>query len=216
MDEAAVTVPPPGSPYWKLTSHIGPLLTDYDQSSQDVEAEFAAGLLASWDPQALAAGLARMTVMLHRMGQEMFEVEQTLGKALGYPEYTAEFFPDGVPDGSVCSGELTPGLIAREAADRIRDLKAELEQTEQWAEEHGRTITKLEGQLQVARKGQADDPALLSRLLWDAREIVEMFEDIAERRTRKPNEWTRRLITDIDAYRAGRGWSPDGFGGETA
>jgi hypothetical protein len=280
---ARPVLPPPGSPYWKLTSHLGPLLPHSNGGDQAVEDRFAAELLAQWDPAALAAGLAEMTVMLHRMGQQTFEVEQTLAKALGYPEYDEQFFPDGVPDGSVCTGDGTPVTVAQEAAAKIAELTAEIEQTEEWAEDHGRTITKLEGQLQTARQriedkqhqvyllafelrtacdwiqagaepmvavaamrrglrdvGDPDggvlhewrcpncdqvtrarmsdqvDDRQVSRLLFESREIAEIFADVAEHRTGKPEVYTRDLIERIDSYRAGRGWPPDGFGSEAA
>jgi hypothetical protein len=56
--------------------------------------------------------------------------------------------------------------------------------------------------------------ALLSRLLFEARERSEMLADIVEIRTGRPDATGRRLVEEIDAYRARRGWSPHGFGGE--
>lgn len=68
---------------------------------------------------------------------------------------------------------------------------------------------------------QADD-ARLSRLLFEAREAVEMYADVvaalreqsgkADRGRRV--EYLDRLRDEIDAYRAERGWSPHGYGGE--
>ena len=59
------------------------------------------------------------------------------------------------------------------------------------------------------------DPAQLSRLLFEAREVVEMFADVTHSTSGREDTWLRRLVADIDAYRAEQGWSPDGFGGET-
>jgi hypothetical protein len=56
--------------------------------------------------------------------------------------------------------------------------------------------------------------ARLSKMLFEARERSEMFTDIVEGQTGKRDEWGRRLVAEIDAYRAERGWSPHGFGGE--
>jgi hypothetical protein len=58
------------------------------------------------------------------------------------------------------------------------------------------------------------DAARLSRMLFEARERVDMARDMVEIRTGKTDEWARRLVAEIDAYRAERGWSPHGFGGE--
>lgn len=61
----------------------------------------------------------------------------------------------------------------------------------------------------------AHDPDRLSKLLFEAREATEMFADVVEARTHAEADWLRRLVTEIDTYRAERGWSPHGFGGET-
>ncbi|MFJ1539220.1 hypothetical protein ACIODS_11825 [Micromonospora chalcea] len=59
------------------------------------------------------------------------------------------------------------------------------------------------------------EAALLSRMLFEAREQAEMFADLIERQTGGGGmTQARRLVREIDAYRAARGWSPDGFGGE--
>lgn len=54
----------------------------------------------------------------------------------------------------------------------------------------------------------------LSRLLFEARESVEMWADVVEARMGVPDSYTRGLVERLDAYRAERGWSPHGFGGE--
>jgi hypothetical protein len=58
------------------------------------------------------------------------------------------------------------------------------------------------------------DAKRLSQLLWAARETIEMWADTVEARTGKPDNFNRGLVSRIDAYRAERGWSPDGFSGE--
>lgn len=54
----------------------------------------------------------------------------------------------------------------------------------------------------------------LSRLLFEAREQIEMWADVVERQTGRSADYPRRLVAEIDAYRAERGWSPHGFGDE--
>lgn len=54
----------------------------------------------------------------------------------------------------------------------------------------------------------------LSKLLYEARDVIDMYLAIIERRLDKPDHYSRRVRDEIDAYRAERGWSPDGFGGE--
>jgi hypothetical protein len=56
--------------------------------------------------------------------------------------------------------------------------------------------------------------AELSKLLFLAREELEMWADVVESETGKPADSTRRVIEGIDAYRQERGWSPHGFGSE--
>ena len=56
--------------------------------------------------------------------------------------------------------------------------------------------------------------ARLSKLLFDAREAAEMYADMVQRQAGRDSTFLRRLVAEIDAYRAEQGWSPDGFGGE--
>jgi hypothetical protein len=60
----------------------------------------------------------------------------------------------------------------------------------------------------------------LSKLLWEARELCDMYGDIVNL-TPKVTLWKmdgpnypHRVRDEIDAYRAEKGWSPNGFGGE--
>jgi len=58
------------------------------------------------------------------------------------------------------------------------------------------------------------DAVLLSKLLFESRELIEMFSDIVEARTAKTDDWSRRVVREIDAYRDKQGWPQYGFGGE--
>jgi hypothetical protein len=58
-------------------------------------------------------------------------------------------------------------------------------------------------------------PAQMSRLMFEARELISMFRDVVQSQTGQDDQWCARVIEEIDAYRAGQGWSPDGFGGES-
>lgn len=55
----------------------------------------------------------------------------------------------------------------------------------------------------------------MSRMLFGAREFLDMLLDIVEIRMGRRDEALAALIEEIDGYRARRGWSADGFGGET-
>jgi hypothetical protein len=58
------------------------------------------------------------------------------------------------------------------------------------------------------------DAARLSRLLFAAREQIDMWGDVVQTIHGRRDRHTDRVRDDIDAYRAERGWSPNGFGGE--
>lgn len=53
--------------------------------------------------------------------REAVDVEQSLGRALGYPWYMddPDTFPDATEESGVCVGEHVPGTIAKEAAGKI-------------------------------------------------------------------------------------------------
>ena len=61
---------------------------------------------------------------------------------------------------------------------------------------------------------EESDAERLSRLLWEARELVEMFGDVVASRTGSRSDWAIRVREEIDAYRAEQGWPPHGFGHE--
>lgn len=62
--------------------------------------------------------------------------------------------------------------------------------------------------------GCIKESALLSRVLFEAREAIDMYGDITESQTGKEPVWLRRLRDEIDEFRESKGWSPHGFGGE--
>ena len=59
--------------------------------------------------------------------KELTEVEQILGKALGYPWYAddMENFPGSTEEDGVCVGDNTPASLADDAADKIASLRRE-------------------------------------------------------------------------------------------
>lgn len=59
------------------------------------------------------------------------------------------------------------------------------------------------------------EAARLSKMLFTAREAIEMFADVVGARKTSDPGHLRDLVDEIDAYRAEHGWSPHGFGGET-
>jgi 5-methylcytosine-specific restriction endonuclease McrBC regulatory subunit McrC len=61
------------------------------------------------------------------------------------------------------------------------------------------------------RTGEA---ARLSKMLFEARELIDMFGDVTELQSGQNDTWARRVRDELDEYRAERGWSPHGFGNE--
>lgn len=73
----------------------------------------------------------RLKFLEEGLRNECYEVEQCLGKVLGYPKYRDDpkNFPD-VTDDSVCIGEHTAGTLAAEAAGLIERLRVRLNEFE--------------------------------------------------------------------------------------
>jgi len=59
------------------------------------------------------------------------------------------------------------------------------------------------------------DERRLSKLLFEAREQLDMFADIMQSQIGQALG-PRRVRDEIDAYRNERGWSPHGYGRENA
>lgn len=56
--------------------------------------------------------------------------------------------------------------------------------------------------------------AELSRMMFSAREYLDMYGDMMRTWGVDPTTGPHRIRDEIDAYRVSRGWNPDGFGGE--
>lgn len=56
--------------------------------------------------------------------------------------------------------------------------------------------------------------AELSKLLFEARESIEMLADIVEARAATVARHQREVVAKIDAYREEQGWRSGGYGGE--
>jgi hypothetical protein len=73
---------------------------------------------------------------------------------------------------------------------------------------------RLDERLAREEPSRVDDERLLSRLLFESRERVEMHVDMVENRSGQRDDWGHRLVQEIDQYRDSRGWSRHGYGGE--
>ena len=64
---------------------------------------------------------------IRKYQKELEEIEQILGKALGYPWFkdSPDIFPKATEADGVCVGENTAWGLAMEAADRINELEDE-------------------------------------------------------------------------------------------
>lgn len=89
---------------------------------------------------------------------ECAEIDQTLGRALGYPPN-----PDGAP--GVCTGDHTPASLAAEAAGRIAEAESTIASAVAAGMEHAARMcegraTEREGAAEVMRReGQHADAA---------------------------------------------------------
>lgn len=59
-----------------------------------------------------------------------------------------------------------------------------------------------------------DEARQLSRLLFESRELIDMFGDVVEKQSGKTDTWSRRVRDEIDTFRESRGWSAHGYGNE--
>lgn len=60
-----------------------------------------------------------------------------------------------------------------------------------------------------------DSPEFLSKLLFEAQEVVAMYAEVVASRTGKYSAHLATLKGQIENYRKHQGWSLDGFGGES-
>ena len=99
------------------------------------------------------------------------EIEQILGKALGYPWYKDDpkNFPDATEANGVCVGDHVPESLAAEAAARIADLQADLAR-----EREAHAATELSERLYQESLAQAQGELAREREL---REAVERERD---------------------------------------
>ena len=75
---------------------------------------------------------ARTKHIIDGYRKELYEVEQNLGIALGYPRYVDDpkNFPDATEVDGVCIGENTADALAMQAAKRIIELEAKVKNLE--------------------------------------------------------------------------------------
>ncbi len=109
--------------------------------------------------EALREKLAEAERVRDGVLRELDEVDQRLGKALGYPLY---YLKDGkvvgpdvegaVKDGRVCTGDHVPGTLAAEAAGRIDALQEDLAAEKGANDGLGRHVWRLRDQLEQLRE----------------------------------------------------------------
>lgn len=112
-----------------------------------------AALRASMAESALRQGeTERLRRQADGYARECHEVEQALGKALGYPWYKddPDIFPGATGEDGVCTGVHTPAGIAAEAAGEIGRLRADLERANQSAENFRTSARLRQGRLDTA------------------------------------------------------------------
>ncbi len=93
------------------------------------------------------------------VARESREIEQTLGKALGYPWYKDDpkNFPNATEANGVCVGEHVPASLAVEAARKIADLTRERDEALSQLNSSGNVIYQWR---EVAERAEADAAAM--------------------------------------------------------
>jgi hypothetical protein len=79
----------------------------------------------------LTEARAEITRLWDAAAREAHDVEQILGKALGYPVAGPEIGGTGLPGGDVCVGEHVPASLAMEAVAALAEARAKIERLEQ-------------------------------------------------------------------------------------
>jgi hypothetical protein len=126
--------------------------------------------MASIVEQAMAKRIRELEAELAKAketAQRVFhEVEQTLGKALGYPWYKDDpkNFPDATDADGVCVGAHVPESIALEAANRIAELANELKRQRHDAELQERRIEQQNKELSSASQALVNFASQIKKL----------------------------------------------------
>ncbi len=191
-------------------SHVGLLLAEKDRQIDALLGEVellirvAEGTETSDTPHAVQIAsaikkqLAAKDRLIAGLTKECHEVEQVLGKALGYPWYSNDQknFPGATEADGVCLGEHVARTIAAEAAsklavlaadrDRLAQINDELNQdvakaqkdAAQWKElrlilegDHATTLRGIEAANALVRKLEAEGDRLRERVDRQAEEI---------------------------------------------
>lgn len=73
--------------------------------------------------------IERLRHVARGLWRESLDIEQILGKALGYPWFKDDQknFPDATEKDGVCVGDHVALTLAEEAADKIKQLKSRVE-----------------------------------------------------------------------------------------
>lgn len=64
----------------------------------------------------------------------------------------------------------------------------------------------------MARPAAGLDAAWLSRVLFEARELLCMYRDMVERASDQTDTWSRRVIAEIEEFRRQQVWPTHGYG----
>jgi cell division septum initiation protein DivIVA len=118
----------------------------------------------------LRTQLAAATEERDGLIRECFDVEQALGKALGYPWYKDDptNFPEATEADGVCVGEHVPGTIAAEAAARLTEAERRATEAEVRAAKAEDSCAEFADALDAAEDAKHKAEARLNRALEDS------------------------------------------------
>ncbi len=146
---------------------------------------------------------------------ECREVEQVLGKALGYPwlKDDPKNFPDATEEDGVCVGAHVAGTIAAEAADTLRDLSVEVDRLRQDLANAIELVDRRSPIDCAAEIIEARGEADLRQSLLEARPELQSIEGETEEGVPAHAEWVDAgdyLEWDMKVDAAGIGRATDG------
>lgn len=115
-----------------------------------------------------------------RAEQTFHEVEQTLGKALGYPWFKDDpkNFPDATEEDGVCVGEHVPETIALEAANEMARKDKQNQQFQELNTAQAEKIRALESRLRASELAGAEVDKVTRKVIDHNRHLLERINEL--------------------------------------
>lgn len=150
-------------------------ILEYIREQQDHEKWFLFGpdvLVLVTEIDRLRAALAEEQRRVQGCIQEFCEIDQVLGKALGYPWYKDDpvNFPDATEADGVCTADQTPVTLAMDAAERLKTTNHKAEYLLSLLREDADLMELLQDAILAPDPLRPDDMARIARAIEHSRE----------------------------------------------